>query len=176
MDRTSALLCALVAALCATAFAPPAGASAAARTSVAAKFPATGGAMQTAMRTAHAFWGREACNGAVAVRWAPLPEGTVAQAEWMSFPGAVAPAFFDCAIVFNEDAELTARELCAAAVHEVGHLHGLGHEDDDAHPVMGAFYAGTPAACVRAMAPFMAKRKVVKRKRSATARAVTARR
>lgn len=177
MFRHSALLCALVVALCASAFAAfvtPASADAATRTSAMAKFPATGAAMQTALRTAYAFWGRTPCNGAVAIRWTPLEGDVVAQADWMAFDPADATTFLDCAVNFNEAGDFTARDLCAAAIHEIGHLNGFDHDDVAAQPVMDAYYTGTPAPCAKAMAPFMPVAKKT-RKRTTTVSLATAR-
>src|ERR1700712_3579110 len=118
------LLAALLLALCcAAASAPRAHAGEA---FPAARWPAAGSTVRTAMSLAAEHWGMSPCRGRVAIAWGALGAGTNAHSEWANAidPWTQPSSNSDCSIALSLDTDWDWPKLCTVIVHEVGHLDG----------------------------------------------------
>ena len=125
-------------------------------------FPADGRAMQAALFTAKAYWGKDPCGGSVRASWADLATGDAAISYWLSATDdafATPESNTDCRIEFNRRQAYDWPRLCTVAVHEVGHLLGHDHTADHTH-VMAETYSRPLPACleVAAKAGLLAER------------------
>jgi hypothetical protein len=149
LPRLTTLLVALLA-LAAPALAPVA--TARADDSPAARWPAGGSTLRTALAMAAEHWGMEPCGGRVAMRWIGLDSGTNAQSSWANEidPYLQPSRNTECAIVLSTSTEWDWVKLCSIVVHEAGHLTGHDHVDDPGDIMYYAYVrpapecAGTP--------------------------------
>jgi hypothetical protein len=147
MDGLRPFAAALLASL---ALAAPASADA----PVAARWPAGGSTLRTALAIGAEHWGMTPCRGRVAISWARLGSATNAQSAWANdVDEHTQPSFNeDCSIVLSTDVEWDWPKLCTVMVHEVGHLDGHDHVDA-ADDVMYATYVTPVAECAVAPEP-----------------------
>ena len=126
------------------------------------------------MFVAKSHWGKEPCGGTVGVSWAALAEADAALSHWLAFgedPYAAPEPNFDCRIEFNLRQDYDWPKLCTVAAHEIGHLLGHDHADDDAHLMAEAYTRPLPArreAAVRA--GYVAERPAQRTRRARLAR------
>jgi hypothetical protein len=100
--------------------------------SPAARWPATGTAVQTATSLAAERWGFSPCGGRVNVTWAALSAGLNAEASWTNEldPYLQPSRNGDCAVVLSTGQDWDWPKLCSVVIHELGHLAGHDHVDD----------------------------------------------
>jgi hypothetical protein len=148
-SRLLALALAVVAALALTA--PPARAA----DSPAARWPVGGAALTTAMALAAGHWGMTPCGGQVAMNWTgALSRGVNAQSSWANDvdPYAQPSRNVDCAIALSTRVEWDWPMLCTVVIHEVGHLTGHDHVDDE-HDLMYYAYVEPAYECTTTAEP-----------------------
>jgi hypothetical protein len=114
----------------------------------AARWPVGGSTLSTAMGLAVDHWGFSPCGGRVALRWAPLAPGINAQSSWANDvdPYLQPSRNTDCEIALSTRPEWDWVMLCSVVVHEVGHLTGHDHVDDE-HDVMYYAYVEPVREC-----------------------------
>jgi len=108
----------------------------------------------TAQEIARAYWGTDACGGAVTVRWARQAADINALSTWTSpssDPYGDPADNRDCTITLNPAATFDWPKLCTVLVHEFGHLSGHDH-DRRAGRLMSELYTAPLAQCVAAKA------------------------
>jgi hypothetical protein len=106
-----------------------------------------------AMATEH--WGMSPCGGQVALRWTgALAPGVNAQSSWANEidPYMQPSRNSDCAIALSTRAEWDWPMLCTVVIHEVGHLTGHDHVDDE-HDVMYYAYVEPAYECTTTAEP-----------------------
>jgi hypothetical protein len=101
-------------------------------TAPAARWPAAGPAVQTAMALGAQRWGFSPCHGHVAATWAPLDGGLNAEASWTNpaDPYLEPSRNDDCAVTLSTRVDWDWPKLCSVVIHEVGHLAGHDHVAD----------------------------------------------
>ena len=111
-------------------------------------FPVGSPAFQTAQRVAGEHWGAAACNGQVTFTWAALEQGTNATAAWRNPTHAWdnTGENFDCVITLNTNADYDLPSLCTVLAHEMGHLLGRQHAEQDGD-LMSPLYSEALPAC-----------------------------
>jgi hypothetical protein len=121
----------------------------------AARWPVGGATLSTAMRLATEHWGFAPCGGQVALSWSrALGPGVNAQASWANDVDAyLQPSRnTDCTIALSTRPEWDWPMLCSVVVHEVGHLTGHDHVDDE-HDLMYYAYVEPDYACATTPEP-----------------------
>jgi hypothetical protein len=101
--------------------------------SPAARWPATGSTVRTALAMGADHWGMTPCGGRVAFSWtAALGAETNAQSYWANDtdPYLQPSSNTDCAIALSLGTDWDWVKLCSVVIHEVGHLTGHDHVDD----------------------------------------------
>lgn len=119
------------------------------------RWPADGPAIQTAMAIAVDQWGFPPCHGDVEIGWWDELDRTLdARATWANDAGAYAAPLSNtsCEIALNPWGQWDWPKLCTVLVHEVGHLDGHDHVDDD-QDVMRASYLRPLPACAATPEP-----------------------
>lgn len=108
-------------------------------------------ATEAAQQIASAYWGTDACGGAIEITWASLTGDINARSDWENPVAAYDdPAEnADCTITFNTAQRWTWPMFCTVMVHEYGHLTGHPHSGDPTD-VMYPFYGQPVAACATA--------------------------
>ena len=107
---------------------------------------AADGSWTRAYDTALRYWGKTPCSGQVAASWDSLDRDLNALASWATHPGASADTFTNCSVRFNADVEWDYATYCTVAIHEVGHLLGHEHSNEDGN-VMSHVTTTTVPAC-----------------------------
>jgi hypothetical protein len=103
----------------------------------------TPGPIEVGRQAAVARWGEIPCD--VTVKRQHLPGWVAGEARY-STDG---DARWDCEVVIDVDQLASRQERCAVAMHEFGHLHGLGHSSDP-RDVMHSPLQVIPRRCERA--------------------------
>lgn len=134
------------------------------------QWPIDGPGVQTALQIANQTWGVPICpgSGGFTIRFGALAHGTVGMARYTDSQDPF--EMRNCSITLSTGTDWYWEKLCSVIVHEVGHLTGRGHEEDE-HDVMAAMYREPAAACMvpnPQAAPIKAK--MMKPKKRATAR------
>jgi hypothetical protein len=165
-------------------------------TDPAARWPATGTAIQTALGLAAEHWGFAPCRGRVTVAWTPL-DGLDGQATWANDldPYRQPSRNTDCEIALSPAEAWDWPKLCTVVIHEAGHLAGHDHVDDPGDVMFATFVQpepectatpepaqvaapaaprAAPPAARRAAKRSTAKRSTAKRARPAPRRRATA--
>ena len=108
-------------------------------------------AFASARQVAEAHWGGPACNGAVAISWKQLADGTNATATWRNPTHAWdnPSKNFDCEVEINADADFDFAKLCTVLTHEIGHLAGRQHASAEGE-LMSPIYTDPTPECVAA--------------------------
>ncbi len=114
--------------------------------------PASPAAVSVATGLATARWGTQPCGGEVTISWAHLGRSVNAESRWSSPAGGDPSTYRNCAIAFSYDASWDWAKFCTVAEHELGHLAGHAHVDDDAD-VMSPFYFKPTPECARSGMP-----------------------
>lgn len=114
--------------------------------------PASDALTTSAHALAVARWGVDACGGQVTVTWAHMGAGINARSTWMSTDAHNAATYSQCAISYNLDVDWDWPKLCTVIEHELGHLAGHDHVDDD-HNVMSPYYVYPTPECAAGGAP-----------------------
>jgi hypothetical protein len=132
---------------------PVAGAGAAVE-DPAGRWPTTGTAMHAAFAVAVDRWGAMPCGGHVDVRWEALAPGTNADARWHNpvSPWSRPLENAACEVALSPDAQWDWTKLCSVVVHEVGHLWGHDHAEDQ-RDVMFPIYLEPVAECAATPEP-----------------------
>ena len=99
-----------------------------------------------------AHWQREACGGQVTITWEHLGARTNAESRWSSAVGADPSTYLRCTIAFSLDVHWDWPKFCTITEHELGHLNGHAHVDDDAD-LMSPYYFDATPECRRAPLP-----------------------
>ncbi len=127
--------------------------------------------LPTAVKVADAYWGTDACTGRTVViptTFDALNAAESAENHSAGRPDTSGQSEADAAVetctirvALDNVVADTRSSLCAALVHERGHLHGLTFPDNPADPdhspsqrnVMAAATLVTPVPCMRAFTP-----------------------
>jgi hypothetical protein len=104
------------------------------------------GPIEVGRQAAEARWGPVPCEGKVAIVRQHLPGWMAGEAFWRI--DETGTHRWDCAVTVDVE-QLTRAETCAVAMHEFGHLHGLGHSSDP-RDVMHSPLEVIPRPCRRA--------------------------
>jgi hypothetical protein len=121
----------------------------------AARWPVGGAALATAMSLATEHWGMSPCNGEVALSWTGgLGPGVNAQSSWANDvdPYRQPSRNSDCAIALSTRVQWDWPMLCTVVIHEVGHLTGHDHVDDE-HDIMYYAYVEPAYECTTTAEP-----------------------
>ncbi len=116
------------------------------------KVPAAPAVPAAAGTLAAAHWQRQACGGQVAITWEHLGPRTNAESRWSSPAGGDPSTYMRCAIAFSLDVRWDWPKLCTVTEHELGHLNGLAHVDDESDVMSALYFEATPE-CRRAPMP-----------------------
>jgi hypothetical protein len=137
------LLGALAALLTAAALGGAAPAPAHADGDPAARWPIGGSTLTTAMDLAATHWGLRPCGGSVTLSWVTLGAGINAQSSWANDvdPYLQPSRNTECEIALSTRPDWDWTMLCSVVVHEVGHLTGHDHVDDDKDVMYYAYLA-----------------------------------
>jgi hypothetical protein len=104
-------------------------------TAPAARWPAGGTALRTAMGLAAERWGVSPCRGRITVAWGRLDREINATSSWSNDldPYLQPSRNGDCEVTLSTAAEWDWPKLCSVVLHELGHLAGHDHvgEPDD---------------------------------------------
>ena len=138
------------------------------------KVPAAPSVTAAAQALGATHWQREACGGQVAITWEHLGTRTNAESRWSSAVGADPSTYLRCTIAFSLDVHWDWPKFCTITEHELGHLTGHAHVDDDAD-LMSPYYFGASPECQRAPVPPGATAAVVARASSRSSAAQTRR-
>ena len=122
------------------AFGPAAGAIAA----PALRAPAAPSLTSAASNVAANHWQRAACNGQVAITWEHLGARTNALSRWSSPLGGDPSTYVNCSIAFSLDVHWDWQKLCTVTEHELGHLNGHAHVDDEGDVMSESYFEATP--------------------------------
>ena len=116
------------------------------------KVPAAASVSAAATELGASHWGRQACGGQVAITWEHLGTRTNAESRWASAAGGAPSTYLRCTIAFSLDVHWDWPKLCTITEHELGHLNGHAHVDDDAD-LMSAYYFDATPECEQAPVP-----------------------
>ena len=127
---------------------------AAADLSPAARWPAGGSTLRTALATGAEHWGMTPCRGRVTFSWAGLAAGLNAQSSWANDvdPYLQPSSNSDCEIALSTGTDWDWQKLCTVVIHEVGHLTGHDHVDDPTDIMYYAYVQPAPE-CVATPEP-----------------------
>jgi hypothetical protein len=114
----------------------------------AARWPAGGSTLRTALTMGAEHWAMSPCRGRVTIAWSgALGPGTNAQSTWASpgiDPYAKPARNSDCSIVLATTVPWDWPKLCTVVIHEVGHLTGHDHVDDPSDIMYYAYMEPAP--------------------------------
>jgi hypothetical protein len=119
------------------------------------RWPVGGAALTTAMALATEHWGMTPCGGQVALSWTgALGPGVNAQSSWANDvdPYGQPSRNTDCAIALSTRIAWDWPMLCTVVIHEVGHLTGHDHVDDE-HDIMYYAYVEPAYECATTAEP-----------------------
>lgn len=116
------------------------------------KVPAAAPVTAAAQALGASHWQREACGGQVAITWEHLGSRTNAESRWSAPAGGDPSTYMRCTIAFSLDARWDWPKFCTVTEHELGHLNGRAHVDDDAD-LMSPYYFDATPECRRAPMP-----------------------
>lgn len=127
---------------------------AAADPSPAARWPAGGSTLRTALAMGAEHWGMTPCQGRVTFSWAGLGAGLNAQSSWANDvdPYLQPSSNSDCEIALSTGTDWDWQKLCTVVIHEVGHLTGHDHVDDPTDIMYYAYVQPAPE-CVATPMP-----------------------
>jgi len=113
------------------------------------QFAVGGAAMTTARQIANAYWGYDPCGGQVAISWASLDPSINATSTWWNPTDAYADPQENnnCQVQFNVNQSFDWQMFCTVFVHELGHLTGHPHAQDQ-NNVMYPVYVQPISQCV----------------------------
>lgn len=122
------------------------------------KVPAPAGVSAAATELGATHWGRQACGDQVAITWEHLGTRTNAESRWASPVGGDPSTYLRCTIAFSLDVRWDWPKFCTVTEHELGHLNGHGHVDDD-DDLMSPYYFDATPECRKAPMPGAQTRK-----------------
>jgi hypothetical protein len=128
--------------------------AAAADDAPAARWPAAGSTLRTALAMGAEHWGMTPCRGRVTFAWTGLPAGTNALSSWANDldPYRQPSSNSDCEIALSTGTTWDWPKLCTVVIHEVGHLTGHDHVDDPTDIMYYAYVQPAPE-CVATPMP-----------------------
>ena len=116
------------------------------------KVPAAAPVFAAAQALGASHWKQQACGGQVAITWEHLGARTNAQSRWSAPAGGDPSTYLRCTIAFSLDAHWDWPKFCTITEHELGHLTGHAHVDDDAD-LMSPYYFDATPECRKAPQP-----------------------
>ena len=116
------------------------------------KVPAAPSVTAAAQALGATHWQRERVRRAGRDHLGAPRDATNAESRWSSAVGADPSTYLRCTIAFSLDVHWDWPKFCTITEHELGHLTGHAHVDDDAD-LMSPYYFGASPECQRAPAP-----------------------